>query len=216
MHLYVAEMENRQKIIGYLAIAATLLSIGLGHLLDSLASSKLAISVGPPSATVLFGAFVYVFDRWAWRWHVGPLRVSQIPVLAGSWIGAVTIHQERSSTELPCLVQISQRWLRMSIVFHTPITTSTSSSATVRPGGTNLGDFRYEYHVEPREDGHGVHRHDGVARLRTDAGRWQTLRGDFFNDQHFQRSGGYTLERQASTVDVTNWLKQNPAGAYAL
>jgi len=199
MHLYNAEMVNRPKIIMLMAFAATAVSVAVKAIYKDLPDLG-----GPPSATALFGIFLYIYDRYVWR------LVPGMPHLYGSWIGTVTIEEKKKAPiELPCLTNIEQRWLRMSISFYTPHTFSTSSSATLRPPASGRYDFRYEYHVEPRE-GHrleDMRRHDGVARLNfEDAAREKVLVGNFFNDREFQASGEYKMTLEPKFIDPADWL----------
>jgi len=208
MHLYSAEMENRFRLIGLMGLLAAVLGSGAGRLLEELDPP---FELAAPSAITLFGVLFYVFDRWAWRFKLPLLpRLSQIPDLRGSWEGEVEIRTSSGERQppLPCLVLIDQRWSRMSIVFHTPRSTSRSSSMTLRGDGDVLGDIRYEYHVTPRA-GHeiaGMGQHDGVARLNRLGAGWSRLAGDFFNDQRYQASGRYVMNRTDHSGDVQQWL----------
>lgn len=211
MHLYSAEMENRFRLIGLMGVLAAGLGAGAGQLLEDL---NLPFELAAPSAISTFGLLFVVFDRWAWRFKLPLLpRLSQIPDLRGSWEGNVEIKTAGGERQqpLPCLVLIEQRWSRVSIVFHTPRSTSRSSSMTLRGDGNVLGDIRYEYHTTPRT-GHeivGMNQHDGVARLSRLGTSWTRLAGDFFNDQGYQASGSYVMDRTNHSGDVQQWLRDN-------
>jgi SMODS-associating 2TM, beta-strand rich effector domain len=212
LHLYAAEMENRVRLIALMGLLAAGLGAGAGRLLEEL---DLPVAFGAPSAMTTFALLFFVFDRWAWRVKLPLLpRLSRIPDLRGSWKGGVEIKSvDGEKQKLPCLVLVEQRWSQLSIVFHTPRSTSRSSSMTLRGDGNVLGDIRYEYHVTPRA-GHeiaGMGLHDGVARLNRLGESWTRLDGDFFNDQHFQASGRYWMNRTEYPVDVQEWLADNVA-----
>jgi hypothetical protein len=209
MHLYTAENENRVRILGIIGAVATVASIGVGGLFHA-ADLTLPAWLGPPGALGLFSGLFWLYNRYLWRWQVGGIRMSAIPVLTGSWLGEIEIEGGSESVRLPCLVQLSQTWLQMSVRFHTRASSSVSFSATVRGEGTAFGDFRYEYRVEPRT-GHvvqGMTSHDGVARLRRTSPDWSAMQGDFFNDAAFQRYGSYELRHQAKPMSTDAWLHQ--------
>jgi hypothetical protein len=209
VHLYQAEMEDRRRVFWLLATAATAASFGIGILIHAVFSDP-PRTLGPPSGAVLFGLLYVAYDRWFWRIGIGPLRLSQIPRLGGSWTGDITIKDKAgAAAPYPCLVQIKQTWLRMSVVFYSPISKSTSSSGTLRSPPADIGDFRYEYHVMPEgKGGTKMVKHDGLARLWI-VDDWSDMRGNFFNDESFQKFGDYNMKKSPKRIKTEDWLVAN-------
>jgi hypothetical protein len=89
MHAYTADAPDRRIapiIIGALAI---FLALGLSRLLTVVDISP-PWWVDTPSVLGFYWPLWRVYDRWAWKWRLGPFALSTIRDFSGSWHGVVT------------------------------------------------------------------------------------------------------------------------------
>jgi hypothetical protein len=208
MHPYSASMTDRPRVIALAAMTAAAIFLCIGLAIDA-SGIRPPFWFTIPSAMAVFGVLFGLYDRALWRWSVGWVRLSRVPDLNGHWGGEVSIREgERRAEEglegIPCFVSIVQTWSKIRVDFETPFSRSYSSMASVSDQ-----EFHYEYTVERKEGAQypsGMKTHHGVARLHS-RGDWQTLEGDFYNDECYPRSGPYSLARLAPSVRADEWLR---------
>jgi hypothetical protein len=146
-----------------------------------------------------------------WRWRLGPLRLSRIPDLGGTWVGTVESDFPASDTRQAGELRIAQHWTRIYVQYlPTPASSiSTSTMASLEVGGAPEPVLRYEYDSDPAPiAGSGLSPHRGTARLRLEADGH--LRGDYYTGQgrktvgamDFARRSPRTSSRVGTVVDL--------------
>lgn len=137
---YSLDNNLRTTTLFVLASVSIATSVGLQGL-ERFASYRLVA----PSAMVIFGTFVFLFDRACWRFSI--VRwICGMPDLNGTWEGTVSIHksEEEIETVEACAV-ITQTFFRIQVVFETARTTSCSEVAGLFIENRQRPSLKYSY-----------------------------------------------------------------------
>lgn len=148
-----------------------------------------------PTPLATFGVLMGIYDRSAWRWRIGPLRLSAVPDYNGTWQGTVTsdFNPEKS---IPATLVIRQTWSRVSVELRGEHSSSRSTMASIMTEDAAEPGLRYEYRSDPRNlapDGMNAHR--GVAHLRLDAAG--QLDGDYYSGRSRKTTGRMSFRKGA-------------------
>jgi SMODS-associating 2TM, beta-strand rich effector domain len=176
MHPYTADAPDRRIapiIIGAIAIS---MALGLSRLL-AIANIAPPWWIDTPSVLGFYWPLWRIYDRWGWKWRLGPLGLSVIRDFSGSWSGVVTSSYD--STDVEARLIIVQRWLSILITLETQWSRSHSTMAQIRREGTEESGVRYVFRNQPRPlSAPTMVSHQGIAHLRlSEAGN--ELIGDY-------------------------------------
>jgi hypothetical protein len=195
-HLYSAANVNRVNVVTGLGVLGAAIAAAIVLLIPNV-DHRISAGGGVVAATVLSSAIFALYEKRVWRSRVAAgLPGTTVPDMRGTWSGTLVVQQSDSreaiDTPLTCEVRIEQDWSRITIDLKTAETESWSVMATV-----DVCRLHYEYYVIPRSTPEGralgsLEPHYGMARLILSR---NVLRGHWFNDQPFQRSGEIELRR---------------------
>lgn len=201
MHAYATEASDRRVVPVYLAVAAIALALALATAL-----ARLDLSVpwwlDAPAVIGFYGLLYRFFDAAAWRWRLGPVRLSRIPVVAGTWRGEVTSAHDPTVAHTAEL-RIRQTWTSIQIEFIGERSRSCSTMATLNPPGSTGPGLAYEYLSEPRglaPESMAIHR--GVALLRLAANA--ELVGDYYTGRGRLTHGTMRFSRATEASTATD------------
>jgi hypothetical protein len=215
MHPYTADLEERKKVLRYLAVLAIALTIAFNYLVQSF---KLPIPwfFDPPAVASFFGAVYWLFDKclWSlkfgpfylWQFKFGPFYPSKTPDLRGTWTGGILSSFKNSSgkeTEVPVVVHIQQSWSEISI----QLESSQSKSFTVM-AAINLNDnsLRYVYRNEPKFYDFPPE-HKGTCHLEISRDR-KILKGKYYTSEGSNNTGTIILNfRTRDLIEFEEALK---------
>jgi SMODS-associating 2TM, beta-strand rich effector domain len=165
MHAYTADAPDRRIapiVIGALAI---FLALGLSKLL-AIADISPPWWIDTPSVLGFYWPLWRIYDRWGWKWRLGPLTLSTIRDFSGSWHGVVTSSYD-STADVQATLTIVQRWLSILITLETQWSRSHSTMAQVSGEGSQEPGLRYLFRNQPRPlSAPTMVAHHGIAHLR--------------------------------------------------
>jgi len=143
-------------------------------------------------AAVMFA----IYDRAGWRWRFGPLRLSTIPDLSGTWEGSVRSDYDDGENVQTGILRISQHWTSIRVRYE-PAADSSSSTSVVAAVLTAEDDptLVYEYINEPGPfAAPAMTPHRGLARLQVKQdGR---LAGDYYTGRLRKTAGAMDFHRR--------------------
>lgn len=195
MHAYASDSTDRKVAPWAVAVTAVLLAYGYSLLIARL---KWTVPwwVEAPSIMSVYGLGHWLYSRFAWRWRVLGIRLSEIPDFNGTWFGELTSsHAEVGS--LPGMMYIRQTWTDICVEFDCQKSRSYSLMAVINvtPGITE--GLTFEYTNSPRHDAvETMNAHVGLNHLRLSPDG-QTLEGDYFSGRGRQTFGRMKLVRVA-------------------
>jgi hypothetical protein len=192
MHAYATD-EDRTRAILYLAVASAALGSAAGYLL-SLFGNSLPHWLTAPSTMTVFGMLFWIFNRYAWAWHVRSARPSKIPDLRGTWAGVV--HSSHDNRDTPVTVYIRQTWLRISVRLESERSASASVMAALNTDEAPAEQgLNYEYLNEPVATAlPTMHIHRGTAHLRVSPDG-TTLEGNYYSGRDRTNVGTIRLRK---------------------
>lgn len=208
MHAYATEATGRRAVPVYLAVAAIVLALALSATLDRL-DLTVPWWLDAPAVIGFYGILYRFYDQTAWRWRVGPLRLSDVPYVGGTWVGEVCSTHEPEIVHVAQL-RIRQTWTAIEIEFVGERSGSCSTMATVNPSNGTGCHLLYEYLSEPRSlapESMAIHRGVALLRLRDDG----ELEGDYYTGRGRHTHGSMRFRRGA----VPRALDAPPAPAVA-
>lgn len=184
MHAYATD-ESRTKGYAYLAVGAVMVAIVTNWIVEETGFAPTWL-VSAPAVAGAFGLLFEVFDRWGWRAHWGPLRLSNTPNIEGRYDGELVSTFEGRT--LPISLVVDQTWTRLGVRFEVlDNTTSTSRSLTARLERVGHAHavltYTYRSQVRPGVADADMGDHDGTAELTIDlssntaSGRYYNYRG---------------------------------------
>lgn len=144
-----------------------------------------------------FGLLVAWVDRiWPGLCLAGR-RLSTLPDLNGTWIGAIQ-SSHGGETNIPITLHIHQTMTRASIRLSTATSSSQATMVGISgPDGSRPPVLRYTYDNAPRNlVDPGLHRHSGTVELELSRDG-ETLEGDYYTDNHRRNCGRITVKRIA-------------------
>ena len=173
---YSVDTNPRLKV--YFSVAA--LSVAGAWALSNVPELS-AYRFAAPSAFVIFGAVLWIYDRFLWRLPIVRLY-SGIPILAGTWVGTLVrldlgagLVDQRS---IRC--RVTQTWRKIDFIFEGQTTISTARVVGLSVENPEHVVVRYMYAVRPKlfiTNGDYNPAGDGVSELRLeqrDDGRYLT------------------------------------------
>jgi hypothetical protein len=99
MHPYTADVPDRRIAPITIGAIAIFMALGLSRLLG-------IVNVSPPwwidtpSVLGFYWPLWRIYDRWGWKWRLGPFALSVIRDFSGSWSGVVTSSYQGESPML--------------------------------------------------------------------------------------------------------------------
>lgn len=194
MHAYASEARYRTSALGVLAVVAVALAFGLGEVLEALQVSP-PWWMDTPAVLGLYGALYRLYDRSAWRWRLGPMRLSDIPDLAGTWdVELVSDHDP--STTLHAELRIRQTWSSICVELRSERSRSWSTMASVDGADARDPGLHYSYVSEPDALADGLAMHRGSVRLCFDGD--DTLKGSYHAGAGRRTAGTMTMVRRGA------------------
>jgi hypothetical protein len=88
MHAYSTDNDRTRAVFLILAVLAILGAWLLSRSLDALSLIP-PWWLDTPAVLGLYGLLWKGYDRFAWRWRLGVLSLTDIPDLAGTWAGSL-------------------------------------------------------------------------------------------------------------------------------
>jgi hypothetical protein len=192
MHVYATDAKDRRDLPIWGASIAVACTLFLNWALQAWDLS-VPWWVDAPSVMGFYGLFSQWFDKYLWRLKVGPLSISDIPDLNGTWVGVIHSTYD-GRTEVPDVVlYIRQTWTRIGVELQTENSRSYSTMAAVNTPGSSEAGLKYEYINEPfalsLETMH-LHRGNTSLKISPDG---RTLEGDYFSGRGRQNVGTMTF-----------------------
>lgn len=191
MTYYSVDTGIRNVILFVLAAISLLLSTALQEF-----QSVIPYHLVAPSAMMIFGTVVLVFDIFLWK--IWPFRwLSGIPNINGRWKGKVTSRRSASKTEeLEATATITQSFFRIQIVLETTRTISTSEVVGMFIDNRSFPVMKYSYAFRNKTGLEAVKtRGEGFNELRySQSSSARTLEGTYFGTNG--RVGFLTLSYQ--------------------
>ena len=171
-----------------------------------------------PSPLLVFSAFYFLLDNWAWRWPLLRwLGLVKIPDLNGTWDGVLQSSETKFQDTYPVELEINQTWTRIRVRLRARSSRSNSTSVGIEvesPLGTTLS---YEYLSEPYVDAReSMNVHRGTARLgltRSDTD--DLLAGDYYTGRSRNTYGTmrFVRRRRKFRQWIAGQEARPPAGA---
>jgi hypothetical protein len=191
MQSYATDSDHNRKAVVVLTILAILSAWLLPRLLHAL---QLSVPwwLDAPAVMGFFGLYWTVYDRWAWKWRVGSLRVTAVPDLAGRWQGALR-SSHNPETDTPIDITIHQTATQILVQSHTAHSESTSIMAALncRPGLFQGLTYLYENWPQPLGL-KTLEAHRGRAHLKMDGDK---LVGTYMTDFNRGNEGRFEVSR---------------------
>jgi hypothetical protein len=177
MHAYTADAPDRRIAPIVIGALAVFLALGLSRLLAAMDISP-PWWIDIPSVLGFYWPLWRIYDRWAWKWKLGPFALSTIRDFSGSWRGVVTSSYD-AAADVEATLTIVQRWLSIVITLETQWSRSHSTMAQVSGGGVQEPGLRYVFSNQPRPlSAPTMVAHQGIAHLRL-SGDGNELFGDY-------------------------------------
>lgn len=175
-----------------------LFAVGASLLLD-LVFTSLGVRPPPwldtPAVMGFYGLFHRLYDQVLWRVPVGPLRLSPVPCVAGTWVGsATTSHNGGSRTSV--VVTVCQTWTKILVRLETDHSVSRSLMAAIHTHEASQPGLTYEYLNEPKvaSSVETMHTHRGMATLHLSPDG-EHLEGDYYTGRDRGNVGALRLSR---------------------
>jgi SMODS-associating 2TM, beta-strand rich effector domain len=193
MHAYATDARDRELVPALLAVVAV---VGALVLYGTLGALKVSAPwwLDAPSVMGFYGGLRALYDRWLWHLHVGPLALSEIPALRGTWAGEVQSSFSDGLTPVPVVLVVRQTWSMLSVRLLAEHSASFSESATLNTAGSARDGLTYAYLNEPETFSLAtMHTHRGLALLKL-AADGTRLEGDYFTGRDRQNIGAMRLQ----------------------
>jgi hypothetical protein len=200
MHPYSSDAHDRKTAPALLGIAAVVLTWGFSRVLE-ITGVAVPWWIGTPTVMGLYALLWSTYDAVGWCVRIGPVRLSSIPDLRGTWVGMVTSSHDGGSQKLAVL-WIQQRWSRIRVCLETEHSRSRSIMAALCLEEESQPGLRYEFLNEPRAlSNRRMHAHLGTAHLRVDLVAAK-LSGDYYTGRDRGNVGQLEFERR-STAEIS-------------
>lgn len=150
--------------------------------------------VETPSIMSAYGLVYWLYNQHGWKWRIGPLRLSEIPDVSGTWFGELSSNHAEG-TEVFGMMHLHQTWSSLCVEFEFEKSRSYSVMAAVNvtPGPTEGLTFQYTNTPRhPATDTMSAHVGFNHIRLSPDG---KTLEGDYFTGRGRQTIGSMKLVR---------------------
>jgi hypothetical protein len=194
MHPYSSDAPDRKTAPAIFGIASVAVTWAISRVLE-ITGLVIPWWIGTPTVMGLFALSWSAYDTFAWRFHIGPIRLSVIPDLRGTWVGTVTSSHDDGRNEKPAVFWVQQHWSRILLRLETDHSRSRSTMAALCSEEANQPGLTYEYINEPRAlSDSRMHAHRGSACLRVDA-LGTKLTGDYYAGRDRLNVGELTLRR---------------------
>lgn len=148
-----------------------------------------------PSAFAIFGLYLWLFDRFIWRWPF--IRSSHgIPYLAGEWSGHVSRAQsDGMASVVPLSAFVQQTWTRIQFEVVGEQSRSLIRSLSMDVAPIRRKSFVYVYELRPRAEAADRNiRGEGCQELVLVDDN--NLEGPYFSSK--LRKGTLTLKRKSN------------------
>jgi hypothetical protein len=165
MHAYATDAPDRRVAPIVIGAVAILMAWALSGVLDITGISP-PWWIDTPAVLGFYWPLWRIYDRWGWRWRLGPFAFSVIRDFSGTWSGMVTSSYE-AATDVEATLTIVQRWLSIVIMLETKWSRSHSTMAQISGEGSQEPGLRYVFRNQPRPLGAStLVAHQGIAYLR--------------------------------------------------
>lgn len=206
MHPYSNDSSRTRIMMLLLAVAAILLTWGLGSVLRSLDVTP-PWWLDMPAVVGFYGMLWQLYDRTLWRLRVGDQTLSGIPDYNGAWGGWVHSSHD-GATRYAAQLTIRQTSTRILVELRTDSSKSVSHMAMLCAGPGSTQGLQYTYANRPRHVPEptsaapdrpsllAMHPHEGTSRLLLNPDG--TLTGDYQNDRHRGTHGTLSFKERAA------------------
>jgi hypothetical protein len=188
MQLYTINSDSRTKTVFAIAALSILTAVALSKLLAGLPFHP-ALS----SAFAIFGVYLWLFDRFIWRWPI-VRNLHGIPYLGGEWVGQVVrAPSADGSTRVRVSAFVQQTWTRIQFEVVGEQSRSLIRSFSMDIASLHRKSFIYIYELRPRAEAADRNiRGEGCQELVVIND--DTLEGPYFSSK--LRKGILTLKRK--------------------
>jgi hypothetical protein len=194
MHAYSADTADKRIAPIAIGVLAILMALALSKTLD-ITNVSPPWWIDTPSVLGFYWPLWRIYDRWAWKWRLGPFALSAIRDFSGTWIGRVTSSYD-STADVEARLVIIQRWLSVLITLETEWSRSYSTMAQISERGSLGPSLRYVFRNEPRPlSAPTMVAHQGIAHL-TISQDGDELVGDYEAGMQRNTSGRMQFVRQ--------------------
>lgn len=193
MHAYSTDSDRTRMALLALAVLAILGAWLFNRLLDVLDFTP-PWWLDTPAVLGMYGLLWKGYDRFAWRWRLGALSLTDVPDLAGTWTGTIVSTRD-GRTSVSATLTIVQTASRLLVSLETATSRSNSVMATLncRPGPYQ--GLHYSFENRPRAMAQSTMApHSGQAHLRLSPDG-QRLDGDYETDRHRGNVGEMSFAR---------------------
>ncbi len=206
MVYYTTDTSSRRSIY----FAAALLSVLISYALSFVQSITVCRLVAP-SALMIFGGLLWIFDRFLWRQSVFH-KFTGIPDFNGRWTGHLTrklIHDGKTTEEQAAVdLVISQTWSKIELILESETTRSVAQTAALFIENPTRLRLLWIYSVRSRtaleaDNYYG----EGVTEL-VFYPKERTLEGTYFSSKLRK---GHLLLKQCKSLTSSNIVPQGPA-----
>jgi hypothetical protein len=196
MHSYATDSDRNRKAVVALTVIAIVSAWLLPQILHAI-HVTVPWWLDAPSVMGFFGIYWAIYNKWAWKWRIGALHVSEVPNLSGRWQGnLVSSHAPETETQIE--VVIHQTATRILVEGHTEHSDSTSIMAALNCQPGLFQGLTYLYQNWPRTLGPGtLEAHRGRAHLKLLSA--DTLMGEYMTDFKRGNEGRFELSRFTNT-----------------
>lgn len=191
MHEYTLDTGERGRVGSLCVIPAIAMTLALQGVLRAVGLNA-PWFLDAPSPLLFYGLTFAAFDRYFWRASVKGIRLSAVPDISGSWAGTVRSSHDPDSLHRTVL-QVRQRWSRMSVCLATQDSRSLSTVAGIFCEAGDGPRIAYVYKNSPsvlRPD--TMRPHDGTATLRLSPNR-RNLDGEYYTGHQRVTAGEMKL-----------------------
>src|SRR6266567_1115066 len=189
MHAYATNAKDRQFMFGLIAIPSFLAAILINSIVLAIKLPFLSY-IGAPAIAGCYGIFLWLYNKFLWSKKLGPMPLSHIPDIRGTWVGI--IHSSFNNVEITVVVYIDQTWLELSMMLETENSISWTTMAALNIDAGNESGLKYEYRSEGKAYGTTPdHRGAGHIILLPDG---KTLEGKYYTNEGSNNTGTITLK----------------------
>lgn len=189
MHAYATNAKERENIPRYIAVVAVIAAVLLTPIFQVL-SWPIIWYIGTPAVASFYALFLWLFDSFLWSKKIGPLPLSHIPDIRGTWVG--TLHSSFHNTEVQVVMYIYQTWSKLSIKLKTASSKSSTTMAVLTIDAGNESDLKYAYRNEGNAFG-TTPDHSGTAHVNLSP-NGKTLEGKYYTSEGSNNTGTITLK----------------------
>ncbi|HOD52809.1 MAG TPA: hypothetical protein PKJ78_22470 [Candidatus Hydrogenedentes bacterium] len=190
MHAYSTDAQERRFVPAVLAVIAVVTALTFNRILVWMGVG-LPWWFDTPAVVGFYGLIFKFYDLQLWRRALGPVRLSGIPDIKGTWAGTIAAENWPA---VPVVVWIRQSWSKIDIRLESTESRSFSTMACVNTDDSREHGLKYEFCNEPKAHSKDtMQAHRGMAWLRLSSGT-DKLNGEYFSGRGRQNVGSVELD----------------------